>query len=77
VTRAGVSMGRYSAETMIQDLKMARVDWFRFRAGWGFGGTAGCQRPAGGGHAQEDERWEREQEPMMRIIYCAGRMPAV
>ena len=40
VTHGGASMGRYSAETMMQDVEMAMVDWFRFQAGWGFWGNS-------------------------------------
>ena len=30
VARAGVSMGRHSAETLMQGVEIAMVDWFRF-----------------------------------------------
>jgi hypothetical protein len=32
----GDDMGGYTKEGMMQDLDMAKVDWYRFQAGWGF-----------------------------------------
>ena len=70
VTHGGASMGRHSAETMIQDVEMAMADWFLFQAVWGFWGNRWVLEARVKGIFRRMNSGNASRSPLTQIPLC-------